>query len=60
MVGEYRLPEGRLQHSSWFTCLIRWIQPPEFIFHKTVERYVDNYVDKSGKSAMIWLFDRIA
>jgi hypothetical protein len=39
---------------------MHWIPTLETVFHKVVEKSVDNRVDKSGKSALIRLLDQIA
>lgn len=37
-----------------------WIQALESVFHNTVERSVDIYVDKPAKHAIVALLDHIA
>jgi hypothetical protein len=37
-----------------------WIQALEFVFHNVVEKPVDNFVHKAGKSALTRVLDRIA
>lgn len=36
------------------------IRPLEFVFHKSVEKSVDNHVDKADKPAVVRLLDLIA
>ena len=58
--GACRSARPTLPETGAVRLFMHWIPTLETVFHKVVEKSVDNRVDKSGKSALIRLLDQIA